>query len=141
MNDLVYEEMRSMIYKFNAEILNGYKLRRNKSEVTFEYGQGYIKIGDIEIAKFDSIKIHIQPILKENPLNNKGMEDEIAIGYDISANLNISTPYSRYETIDINSQVDIEISEGIIISKCNVKDKDENNMLVQIAKAKNIEIV
>lgn len=129
-----------MEYKFTKEILNGYKSKRNKSEVTFDYGQGCIKMDDMEIAEFSNIKIHIQPILKKNPLKDKGMEDEIAIDYDIHANLNISTPYSRYETIDINSQVDIEISEGIVISNCIVKDKDENNMSVQIACSQNIEM-
>ncbi|NRY59876.1 hypothetical protein [Clostridium beijerinckii] len=129
-----------MGYKFTNEILNGYNSKRNKSEATFDYGQGSIKIDDMEIAEFSSIKIHIQPILKENPLRDKGMEDEIAIDYYIRANLNISTTYSRYEMIDINSKVDIEISEGISIFECKVQDKNENNISVQIHSVKNIEI-
>ncbi|NRT78143.1 hypothetical protein [Clostridium beijerinckii] len=129
-----------MEYKFTNEILNGYNSRRNKSEVTFDYGQGSIKIEGIEIAEFDKIEIHVQPILKNNPLKDKAMEDEIAIGYDIRANLNISRRYSRYEMIDINNKIDIEISEGISISECKVQDKNENNISVQIDSTKNIEI-
>ncbi|NOW03205.1 hypothetical protein [Clostridium beijerinckii] len=129
-----------MGYKFTNEILNGYNSKRNKSEATFDYGQGSIKIDDMEIAEFSRIKIHMQPILKENPLMDKSMEDEIVIGYNIHANLNISRRYSRYEMIHINNKVDIEISEGISISECKVQDKNENNISVQIDSTKNIEI-
>lgn len=130
-----------MGYKFNAEILNGYKSRKNKSEATFEYGQGVIKINHIEIAEFDEIEIHIQPIIKKVSLMNSNGDDKVAIGYHISANLNISKEFSRYKKIDIDSQLDIEISEGISISECKIKNIDENNMILQNVRIENIEMI
>lgn len=129
--------------KFTAEILDKYKLGRITSEDTFEYGKGYIKIDDSELAEFDKLEIHIQPIIKEVSLRKSDGDNKVVVGYKpIYVSLNISKKYSRYNEINGYSQLDIEISDGIIISKCNIKEiKNGNNMILQNVRIENIEMI
>lgn len=130
--------------KFTVELLEKYKLGRITSEDTFEYGKGYIKIGDDYIAEFDKLEIYIEPIIKNIHLMNIDDDNEVATGYEpIYVRLNISTEYSRYNEIKEKpyTQFDIEISDEITISKCNVGNIEGNKMTLQNVRVENIEMI
>jgi hypothetical protein len=130
-------KVREIVYKFNAQILEGYRSMENESEATFEYEKGYIKKDDIEIAEFDKLIINIRPVF-----GNINRDNKRVLEYKISASLNISIPYSRYNEMKKNheTQFNIEISDEIIINKCNVKDIEGNTVTLQNVCIENIEM-
>lgn len=115
--------------KFSIEILKGYEKLEIKSEITFEYGRGYIKLDDIEIAEFDRLEINIQPIIKKVSLLNSNGDDGRVIAYKINANLNVSTRYSRYNQINLDSQLNIEVVDEIVVFKCGINSINGDKMI------------